>query len=733
MDKRYKHQSFEKKLYQLWEKEGYFAPGQGKPFCIIMPPPNANGALHIGHAMFVTIEDLMIRYQRMKGRACLWLPGADHAGILTQVVFERELAKKGKTRFDLGREKFWQACFKFTQENKKEMYRQLKLLGASCDWGREKFTLDKDVTKTTYNTFYQLYKDKLVYRDWRMVSWCPRCATALADLEVNYQEEKSKLWYLKYPYKNGRGFVVVATTRPETMLGDTAVAVSPKDSRYKKLVGKKLTLPIVGREIPIIADEMVDPEFGTGAVKITPAHDPDDFVLGQKHKLAVIEVIGFDGQMTDKAGKEFAGLAVGKAREKVVEKLEGQKLLVKTEDYAHRVGHCERCKTVIEPLVSLQWFIKMKPLAKPAVEAVKKGKTKIIPKRFEKTYFNWLEGIRDWCISRQLWWGHRLPIWYCGLKGLSDLQKVMNSQLEKETSEGCGKVYVGEKPPKKCSCGGTDFVQDPDTFDTWFSSGQWPFSTLGYPDKADYKKFYPTAVMETGYDILFFWVARMMMLGIYRTKKVPFENVYLHGMVRDVFGEPMSKSRPETTVDPGETIEKYGADALRMALVYGTSAGRDVVVGEKKIEAMRNFTNKIWNAARFIMMIVDDNKGIVDLEAKPGHPDDKKALAQLEKALGQVTDDLENYRYGQGLEKIYQFFWHQFCDWYIEATKDRRTEALPFLLKGLIVSLKLLHPFAPFVSEAIYQEFREKLDAKGETKLFSSSFLITASWPNRVG
>jgi len=728
MEKRYRPDQVEGKIYQKWEEKGFFTPKIDKkkePFCIIMPPPNANGSLHIGHALFVAVEDLIIRYQRMKGKAVLWLPGADHAGILTQVVFERELAKKGKTRFDLGREKFFQACFDFTQKNKEKMFSQLRALGASCDWTRAKFTLDKEVTKIVYDTFYHLYQEGLVYRDWRMVSWCPRCATALSDLEVVYKEEKGKLWYIAYPFVDGKGEIVVATTRPETMLGDTAVAVNPQDKRYRRLVGKKLRLPLVNREIPLIADEMVDPQFGTGAVKITPAHDPDDFVVGKRHHLPFIQVIGFDGKMTAAAGEEFADLPVKEAREKVVGALKKQGFLKKVKSYSHRVGHCERCKTTVEPLVSLQWFVKTKPLAKKAVEVVKKGKIKIIPRRFEKTYFRWLENIRDWCISRQLWWGHQLPIWYCGTKGLSELQKIMNPEIVKGQPEGCGKVFVGEKPPSRCPvCGNTRFIRDPDTFDTWFSSGQWPFSTLGFPKGKDYLYFYPAAVMETGYDILFFWVARMIMLGLYRTKEVPFRVVYLHGMVRDVFGQPMSKSRPETCVDPQETVKKYGADALRMALLYGSSAGNDVVVDEKKIEAMRNFANKIWNASRFIYLSCEAERWQIK-EGKKSQ-EDEEILEKLSATIAQVTGDIENYRFGQALESFYQFFWHEFCDVYLEKIKNRRQEALPVLLKVLSVSLRLLHPFAPFVSEAIYQLFVAHLKGKFG---FEKDYLIVSPWP----
>ncbi len=732
MDKRYQPSQTETKIYQFWEKGGWFTPKidkKKKPFCIVMPPPNANGHLHIGHALFITLQDLMSRYRRMKGRSVLWLPGADHAGILTQVVFERELAKKGKTRYDLGRESFYKACFAFSQKNKKTMYNQLRALGSSCDWTREQFTLDKKVTKVVYETFFQLYKDGLVYRAQRLISWCPRCATALSDLEVDHKEKDSRLWHIKYPLKGG-GAVIVATTRPETMLGDTAVAVNPRDKRYKDIVGKVAILPLVKRAIPVIADKMVDQAFGSGAVKITPAHDHDDFAVGQRHKLELIPVIGFDGRITQEVGKNFAGLTRVEARKEVLSRLKEQGLLVKEEKHANRVGSCERCGSTIEILPSQQWFIKMKSLAKGAIQAVKKGETKIIPRYFKKTYFHRLDNIQDWCISRQLWWGHQLPIWYCGTKGFSSLQLMMNPGLKnsKDKEEGCGKIFVGHQPPQKCSCGEKKFIRDPDTFDTWFSSAQWPYSTLGYPDDPDYRRFYPTSVMETGYEILLIWVTRMMMMGIYRTGKVPFKDVYLHGMVRDVFGKVMSKSRPETSVDPTETITKYGTDALRMALVYGTSAGKDLVVEEKKVESMRNFTNKIWNAARFVYLIAENENWQVDLSARREGKDDKEIKRQFNELTETVTNDLEKYRFGQGLEKIYQFFWHQFCDVYLEQVKDRRSEALPTLMEVLTSSLKLLHPFAPFVTETVYQSFKKRFDSK--KGLFASPSLMIAPWPS---
>lgn len=739
MNKRWEHQKFEADIYKNWEDNGYFTPkidDKKEPFCIIMPPPNANGSLHIGHAKGVTIQDIMLRWHRMLGEPTLGLPGADHAGILTQVVFEKILEKEGKSREDLGREEFYQQCLAFTLNNKQKMYNQIRDLGASCDWTREKFTLDKNISETVNKTFKKLHQDNLVYRDHRMISWCPRCQTALSDLEVEYEQKKSNLWHIKYPIKDGDKFITVATTRPETMLGDTAVAVNPDDKRYRGLIGKQAVVPLIDRQIPIVADETVDSEFGTGAVKITPAHDPDDFNIGQKHNLDTIQVIGFDGKMTAEAGNNFQGLTVKQARKKVVKELKKQNLLVKTEEYEHRVGHCERCKTQIEPLISLQWFIKMDNMAKMGLIAVKKKKIKMYPEHFKKTYYNWLENIQDWCISRQLWWGHRLPIYYCGHKGLSELQKNMNPELIKKHQPGCGEIFVGQQPPEKCpQCQQTDWIRDPDTFDTWFSSGQWPFTTLGYPDSRDYQYFYPTSVMETGYDIIFFWVARMIMLGLYRTGEKPFETVYLHGMVRDAFGEPMSKSRPETLIEPDETIEEYGADALRMALVYGTSAGNDVGIGEDKIRSMRNFSNKVWNAARFVKLQInaDSEQILTDIHENPPsssvgirNPSDKKILNKLNQTIKKVNEQMDNFMFGQALEDIYQFFWHEYCDVYLEECKDRRQEALPTLIHVLITSLKLLHPYAPFVTEAIYQEFKQELPDHG---LLKPESIMIAPWP----
>lgn len=755
MKKIYRHQKVEERIYKMWEGKGYFTPRitpQKKPFCIIMPPPNANAPLHIGHAMFVTIEDILIRYHRMRGESTLWLPGADHAGILTQVVFERKLAREGKTRYDLGRERFYQECFEFTQKNKKIMYSQIKALGASCDWTREKFTLNPQISKVVLETFVRLYKDGLVYRGERIINWCPRCTTALSDLEVVHKEQKDPLYYIKYPLKRG-GFLTVATTRPETMFGDTALAVNPKDKRWEKIVGQKAILPIINREIPIITAPSCDPEFGTGVVKVTPAHDPEDFEIGKKNHLEFIRVIDFDLRLNKNVPKAYQGFNIFKARKRLAQDLAEMGLLEKVDkNYLHAVAICERCKTQIEPLVSLQWFIKGKPLAKRAIEAVKNGKIKIIPKRFEKNYFLWMENIKDWCVSRQLWWGHQIPVFYCGTKGLSSLQKKLNPKLlEKYKNKGgCGETIVSSKRPKKCpKCGGKNIIQDPDTFDAWFSSGQWPFTTLGFrwnstskvKDKdtsevSDFDYFYPTSVMETGYEILFFWVARMVMLGLYATGKVPFRVVYLHGLVRDAFGEKMSKSKGNV-IDPLDVVKKYGADAVRFSLIWGTAPGTDLHLGEERIRGMRNFSNKIWNIGRFIKI---QNSKIktqnYNLKSKNNRltGEDQKILSDLGKLIKDVTSSLDNFRFSDAASYIYHFLWHRFADQYIEYAKEEiRNLQLDNLrikknkrgvqLKIAILNhvyltcLKLLHPFMPFITEEIWQRF-------GQEKP-----LIISSWP----
>jgi valyl-tRNA synthetase len=721
MDKVYDHRQTENKWYALWEKKGFFTPkvdGKKKPYTIIMPPPNANGELHIGHATFIAIEDLLIRFHRMRGRPVLWLPGADHAGILTQVVYERELEKQGKTRFDLGRESFFKQTYEFTMKNKKHMEAQLKALGASCDWTREKFTLDPEISKAVYATFKKLYDQRLIYRGERIINWCSRCGTALSDLEVDHEEKKGNLWYIRYPLKSGSSvhsprskknasklptFITVATTRPETMLGDTAVAVNPGDKRFKELAGQNAALPLMNRKIPIITDAAVDMRFGTGAVKVTPAHDPTDFEIAQKHNLSIVSVIGPDGKMTVAAG-DFSGQKTVEARKQVVAQLQKQNLIEKIQDRTQWVGVCERCRETVEPLISKQWFVRIKPLAKPAIEAVKSGKTKIRPERFEKIYFNWLENIRDWCVSRQIWWGHRLPVYYCQ-ENKTEKCKVKNG------------TFVSIEVPKGCPfCKSAVIEQDPDTLDTWFSSGQWPFTTLGWPNQTgDFKYFYPTSVMETGYDILFFWVARMLMLGIYTTGKPPFHTVFLHGLVRDEHGQKMSKSRGNV-IDPLEVAEKYGADAVRMALVFGTSPGNDINLGESKIRGMRNFTNKLWNIGRFIIDMKPEKS-----KSAPQTKEDKRILDELKALKGVVTHCLNEYRFGIAAGVLHEFIWHTFADEYVEHSKTRRGEAQPILEKVFEESLRLLHPFMPFITEELWQRL-PKESKQGDS-------IMVSPWP----
>ncbi len=665
---------YEKEIYQQWEKSGHFAPqGKGRPFSVIMPPPNANGSLHLGHAVFVTLEDIMIRYHRMKGEPTLWLPGADHAGFETQVVYQKKLEKEGRNWYTIPRDQLYQEIMDFTLTNKFTMENQLRRLGASCDWSREIFTLDERIVKIVNQTFKKLFDDGLVYRGERIINWCVKHQTTLSDLEVKHEEKDGALTYIKYPIKNSNKHIIVATTRPETMLGDTAVAVNPKDKRYKHLVGQTVILPLIGREIPIVADAGVEMGFGTGAVKVTPAHDPLDFEIAERHQLEKIQVIGKDGKMTPVVPAAYVGLKVEEARAKVLEDLRAQGLIEKEEDYKHSVAVCYKCNRVIEPLILPQWFIKMKPLAEKAMKAVKKGEVKFVTKRFEKIFFHWLKNIRDWNISRQIVWGIRIPAWYKGEK-----------------------IYIGETAPEK-----EGWQQETDVFDTWFSSGQWPFAAL--QATGDFKKFYPTSVMETGWDILFFWVARMIMMGIYTTGKVPFKHVYLHGLVRDQDRQKMSKSKGNV-IDPLGVVEMYGADALRMALVFGVSAGNDIVISEDKIRAHRNFANKIWNASRFVLMNLGDEFAPIDLKKATLRQTDKVILKKLADTIKKVTKCLDKFEFHLAAEEIYQFFWHEFCDKYLEEVKNRLDkDATAVLYHVLSNSLKLLHPFMPFVTEAIYQ------------------------------
>lgn len=705
LEKTYNAKKYEEEIYKAWEKGGFFKPeinSKGKPFGLVIPPPNITAELHLGQALCNTIKDIVLRYRRMNGEKVLYVPGTDHAGIATQAVIEKELKKKGKTRHDLGREKFVKQVWKWKEKYGNQITDQLKRLGTSCDWDREKFTLSPELNKAVNKVFVQLYKDGLIYRGNYLVNWCTRCGTAVSDLEVDYKDVQGKLWELKYPFKDDpTEFVVVATTRPETMLGDAAVAVNPKDKRYKKLIGKTLILPLINREIPVIADELVDQEFGTGAVKVTPAHDPNDYEMGKKHKLDFVNVIGENGKMTKEAGK-YSGLKIEEAREKVLEDLKKKNLLGKEKDYLHSVGHCQRCNTVIEPLTSKQWFVKMKSLAKPAIDVVKNGEIKIQPKRFEKVYFDWLNNIRDWCISRQLWWGHQIPVYYC-----TDCDPKKENPI------------VSEEKIKECpKCKGKKIEQDPDVLDTWFSSALWPFSALGWPkDTDDYKTFYPNNLMENGRDIIFFWDARMIMMGLYFTKKIPFKHLYLHGMVLDKKGRKMSKSLGNG-IDPIEMIDKYGADALRMALVVGLKPGNDMRMYEEKIKGYRNFANKLWNISRFVLEKTDSNSKF-KIQNSELELADKWILHRMQGVVRVVSDGIKKYDLSIAGQELMYFIWDNFADWYLEISKfsqnKKQTDAiLRYVLERI---LKLAHPFMPFVTEAIWSYFDQ--DKK----------LIISDWP----
>ncbi len=670
MDKVYNHKDIEEKIYKNWEEKGYFAPeinSKGKPYSIILPPPNANAPLHFGHAMYV-IEDILIRFKRMQGYRALWVPGADHAGFETQFVFEKKLQSEGKTRFDYKREELYKMIWDYVQENRKGMENQLRRMGFSLDWTRKKFTLAEDVVAIVYKTFKHLYDEGLVYRAKRLVNYCTYDGTSFSDLEVLYEERENPLFYIKY------GPLVLATTRPETKFGDTAVAVHPDDKRYKKYIGKEIDIEtVLGKaKIKVIADKFVDPSFGTGVVKITPAHDFDDYEVSQRHNLPLVQVINLDGKMNEKAGK-FEGLYVKQARRAVVEEMQEKGLIEKIDNnYKHRIGLCYKCKNPIEPLPLEQWFIKTEPLAKPAIEAVREGKIKIYPKSFEKIYFQFLENIRDWNISRQIAWGIRIPAW-----------------KNKKTGEWV--VTEGNYPA------GNDWEQDTDTFDTWFSSGQWPFATLKNTREGDYKAFYPTTVMETGYDILRWWVARMVMLGLFETKEIPFKNIVLHGLVNDPLGKKMSKSKGNV-VNPLELLDQYGADAVRFALVYGTALGNDQSLSYPKLEAMRKFTNKLWNMARFIEMSKSSSSNNGSKNAQ-----DEKMIEEIKKITLDITRLLERYDFNHAAQNLYDFVWHEFADKYIENVKTRLDgESYKILLESFLTILKLLHPFMPFVTEEIY-------------------------------
>ncbi|NMB92058.1 MAG: valine--tRNA ligase [Parcubacteria group bacterium] len=724
LSKTYEHQKTEKKIYHLWEKSGFFNPDKlqtkGPPFTIIMPPPNANDPLHIGHAVFVTLEDLLIRYHRMKGDKALWLPGTDHAGFETQVVFEKKLAQEGKSRFSFTRDEFYRLVWEYTQKNKKIVKEQLKKLGASCDWSREKFTLDKKIIKVVYETFASLWKDGLLYRGQRIVNYCPKHQTAFSELEVKYQEEKAKLYYVQYCFRNNpQKSITVATTRPETIPGDVAIAVNPQDERYKSLIGELVIEPITKREIPIIADPRVEIDFGTGALKITPAHDATDFEIGKDHNLEIRQTLNFDGRFNKLSGP-LNGLKVNEARLQSIEILKNNKALIKEEDYTHEVGHCYKCGTIIEPMIMDQWFIDVnkkfgkrnKSLKELAIEAIKTKKIKIIPSNFEKVFYYWMENLKDWNISRQIYWGIRIPVWYC--------QEQKNEICKSKK----GIIVATKRTPLKCPyCGSTKLMQDPDVLDTWFSSGQWPFATLMANKTTDLKNYYPTSVMETGWDILFFWVARMIMLGLYRLQQVPFKIVYLHGLVRDKDRQKMSKSKGNA-IDPLAVTDLYGADALRMALVIGNSPGQDIIISEEKIRGYRNFSNKIWNASRFVLMSLEGFNG-----KKPKlTSSDKKLLDDFEKIKEKITRYLDNYRFSLAGETLYHYFWHTFADKIIEEMKIRIREknnekaAQYILLTILSDCLKMLHPFMPFITEAIWQQFN-KYHSKKE------KLLMISLWP----
>ena len=693
LDKGYQPHNVEKRWYDFWESQGLFSAkekSEKSSYSIVIPPPNVTGVLHMGHALNNTLQDILCRYRRLRGDNVLWMPGTDHAGIATQNVVEKDMAGKGLDRHRLGREKFIEAVWEWREEYGSAIINQLKRLGASCDWQRERFTMDAGLSKAVRKVFVQLYHEGLIYRGNYIINWCDRCFTALADLEVDHEEHDGYLYHIRYPFKEDKGSVVIATTRPETMLGDTAVAVNPEDERYHGIENREVLLPLMNRTIPIIRDQYVDMSFGTGALKVTPAHDPNDFEIGMRHNLERVKVIGDDGLMTSEAG-EFAGLNRFECREAVVEALKTTGLLIKVEPYKHSVGHCYRCKAVIEPNLSKQWFVKAKPLAAKAIDAVKNNDTKIIPNMWTKTYFEWMHNIKDWCISRQIWWGHQIPAWTC---------------------KDCEEVIVAMDTPQTCpACSGNDLVQETDVLDTWFSSALWPFSTMGWPEETELlKQFYPTSVLVTGFDILFFWVARMMMMGIHFMKDVPFKDVYVHALVRDEEGKKMSKSTGNV-IDPLSVIEQYGTDAFRFTLAAFAAQGRDVKMSEKRVEGYRHFINKIWNATRFALMHLETGYEKIDRDhlSLP----DRWILSRLNGTIDIVCEALDNYRFNAAASALYKFVWHEFCDWYLEAIKPtlygsadqkQRQATLSVLWRVLRDTTILLHPFIPFVTEEIWHK-----------------------------
>ena len=706
LEDKFNPKNFEEEIYKRWEEKEYFKPSEDKtkkPYTIVIPPPNITGKLHMGHALDETLQDILIRYKRMEGYNCLWLPGTDHAAIATEVKIVEKLKQQGIEKKNLTREQFLEKAWEWKKEYGGTILNQLKKLGCSCDWSRERFTMDEGLSNAVKYVFIKLYEKGLIYKGKRMINWCPSCNTSISDAEVEFEEEPTHLWHIRYKVKDEDKYLIVATTRPETMLGDTGVAVHPEDERYKDLVGKKVILPIMNKEIPILADDFVEKEFGTGAVKLTPAHDPNDYAASQRHNLEIIEVFDENWKMGNLV-PEYKGLDIYEARKRIVEKLQEIGALVKIEDYTHNVGKCYRCHHTIEPKISEQWFVKMKPLAEPAIKAVKDGKTRFIPERFDKIYYNWMDNIQDWCISRQLWWGHRIPAYYC---------------------TKCNNIMVTESIPHKCEkCGNTEFTQDEDTLDTWFSSALWPFSTLGWPEQTeDLKYFYPTSTLVTGYDIIFFWVARMIFSAIEHTGEVPFKDVFIHGIVRDSLGRKMSKSLGNG-IDPLEIIEKYGTDALRFSLVLGISPGNDIRYMPEKLESAANFANKLWNASKFVLGNLEE----IDYDTMPQKLcyEDKWILSKLNKLIKETTINLNNYDLGVWTQKVYDFIWGEFCDWYIEMVKPRlydkenktREVAQYTLNKVLGDSLKLLHPIMPFITEEIY------------TKLYNNDeSIMISSWP----